>query len=95
MQTALRSGQRCYRLAEAEDVAVGILDVEVRVAPRPLLERRGDPRAARAQLLIERVDAAHGDVGVEVLVLLAVQPVGERFGAHLRCTVTPSRLTAA
>jgi hypothetical protein len=61
--------------AEAEDVAIGVFHVEVRVTPWPRPDGLGDPRAARLQLLVQRLDAGDGHVGVEVLVLTAVRTV--------------------
>ena len=82
-QPALRLSGRL--LAEAENIAVRIFDVEVPARPRPFFKRLRDQRAAGAQFVMQRGCIAESDVRIEMLVPLAMSPVGYAvFGAALR-----------
>ena len=67
---------------EADDVAVGVLDIEVLRAPRRGRERLDDRYAVGDALLVERFDAVDARRGVEMLVVappLALRLVLGRF----------------
>src|SRR5436305_7642093 len=65
----------CRSFAEAQNISVRILDVEVFTCPRPLFETSNDACSFGRQLLRQRLDPAHHDVDVEVFILLAVRTV--------------------
>jgi hypothetical protein len=52
---------------EAEDISVGILDVEVALAPGPLLKWLDDGSAATDELVVQLADSGDGKVCVEML----------------------------
>src|SRR5262249_28407275 len=71
------------RFAETENVAVGVLDVEIEACPGPLLERADHLGATRLQLAEQALDPGDGNVRVQVLVLFAMCPLGGQFGREL------------
>ena len=58
--------------AEADDVAIGILDIEVFGAPRGSRERLDDRCTIGDALPVERFDAVDARRGVEMLVIAPV-----------------------
>jgi hypothetical protein len=77
------------QFAEAQDVAVGILDVEIPARPGPVLQWPGDQRPAGAHLVIQYRRVADGDMRIEVLVLLAMGTVGLVLGPGLEMNGAP------
>jgi hypothetical protein len=67
------------RFAEAENIPVWILDVEIPARPRPLFQGLGDSRAARTQFIMQACSANDANVDVEMFMLLAMRPVGDRL----------------
>src|SRR5439155_7745991 len=63
------------RAAEADDVAVGVLDVEILRAPLRRREWLEDLRTVGNALPIECLDALHARGGVEMLVLSPMLPL--------------------
>src|SRR5579864_2157705 len=75
--------------AEAENVAIGILDVEIETGPRSFFQRLGYPGAARFQFAEQAPDAGYGDVGVQMFVLFAVCSVRGQFRRALEVDSEP------
>src|SRR5437870_2950668 len=69
--------------AEADDIAVGILDVEVLRAPRRRREWFDDPCAIRCALCVKRLDAINAGCCVQMLVLTPVQALSVVLGRFL------------
>src|SRR5579864_5077950 len=65
--------------AEAENVAVRILDVKIEAGPRPRLKRLDHLSPTRFQLAEQTSDARHGNVGVQMFVLFPVLSVRGQF----------------
>ena len=68
--------------AEADDVAIRVLDIEVLRAPLGRRDRRYDRHAVGDALLVECLDAVNARRGVEIFVVapvLAVRVVPGRF----------------
>jgi hypothetical protein len=59
---------------EAENVAVGIRDVEIDACPWSFFERLDHVCPTRLQLAEQVVDTGHGNVRVQMLVLFPVYP---------------------
>src|ERR1041384_2223401 len=79
--------------AEADDIAVRVLDVEIPGPPRRRRERLDDPDAVRLALRIERLDAVHAGRGVQVLLLTPVPALGVGLGRLLEMELQPVQLT--
>src|SRR5258708_2989600 len=80
------------RFTETENVAVRVLDVEIKACPGSFFERLDHCRATRLQLAEQISDTGHGNVRVQMLVLFPVRPVGSQFRRMLevdRASVTP------
>jgi len=85
---ARRAARRPYpilggRLAEAENVSIWVLDVEVDTGPRSRFQRFSDERATRPQFSMQRRHPSDADVSVQVLILLTMRSVAERLGGTL------------
>ena len=68
--------------AEADDVAIRVLDIEAPRAPLGRRDRLDDSHAVSDALLVERLDAVNARRGVEMIVVapvLAVRVVLGRF----------------
>jgi sulfur carrier protein ThiS len=65
--------------AEAENVPVEILDVEVLTRPRPLLQRLRDECPARPEFVMQARRTNHTDVHVEMFIPFPMCPIGKRF----------------
>src|SRR5262249_21674315 len=76
-------GTSGVRFAKTENVAVGVLDVEIEACPGPLLERPDHLGATRLQLAEQALDPGDGNVRVQVFVLFAMCPLGGQFGREL------------
>jgi hypothetical protein len=59
-------------LGEAQDVAIGIFDVEITCAPGPFLERSRDGCATTGELRMQLPDSGDGQMRVEMLFRLPV-----------------------
>src|SRR6266550_6254696 len=78
---------------EADDVAIGVLDVEVLRAPRGRGKRLDDRCTVRGALLIERLDAVNTRRRVEMLVHTPVSAVFGVLGRFLQVKLQPVQLT--
>src|SRR5258708_8564968 len=78
---------------EADDIAIGVLDVEVLRAPRSRRKRLDDRCAVRCALRIERLDAVHTGRRVEVLVRTLVSALVGILGRFLQVELQPVQLT--
>src|SRR5207302_1362798 len=67
------------RFAKAENISVGVLNVEVLTGPRPFFKRSGDQRATRLQFIMQCRYARYTDVRIQVFLLLAVCSVADRL----------------
>src|SRR5436190_16963898 len=70
----------CRRFAEAENIPVGILDVEVPTRPRPFFQRLGDSCPARPEFVMEARHTNHTEVRVEMFMPLPMCSIGELSG---------------
>src|SRR3982074_3326584 len=78
---------------EADDIAIGVLDVEVLRAPRSRRKRLDDRCAVRSALRIERLDAVHTGRRVEVLIRTPVSALVVVLGRFLQVEFQPVQLT--
>src|SRR3982074_3553969 len=78
---------------EADDIAIGVLDVEVLRAPRSRRKRLDDRCAVRCALRIERFDALTPGRGVEMLVRTPVSALVLVPGRFLEVEFQPVQLT--
>ena len=75
----------CRRTAtEADDVAVGILDIEIFRGPRGSRERFDDPYTVADALLVEGFDAVYTRRGIEMLVIAPVATLCLVLGCFLQ-----------
>ena len=78
---------------EAEDIAIGVLDVEVLRAPRSRRQRLDDRCAVRCALCIKRLDAIHTGGRVEVLVRAPLSALVVILGRFLQVELQAVQLT--
>src|SRR5207247_2280896 len=90
---SIRRSARGRAAPEADDVAIGVLDVEVLRAPRGRGKRVDDRYAVRCALLIERLDAVNTRRRVEMLVHTPVSAVFGVLGRFLQVKLQPVQLT--
>src|SRR5437773_7249384 len=90
---SIRRSARGRAAPEADDVAIGVLDVEVLRAPRGRGKRLDDRYAVRCALLIERLDAVNTRRRVEMLVHTPVSAVFGVLGRFLQVKLQPVQLT--
>src|SRR6187402_1920312 len=69
---------------EADDVAVGVLDIEVLRAPRRRRERLHDLYAVRDTLLVERFDAIDAGRRIEMLMVAPPSPFRQTLWRFLQ-----------
>ena len=80
------------RFTETENVAVRVLDVEIKAGPGSFFEGLDHFSPTRLQLAEQVSDTGHGSVRVQMLVLFPVRPVGGQSRRMLevyRESVTP------
>ena len=83
----------CRAAAEADDVAVGVLDIEVLRAPGGGGEWLDDRYAVGDALLVERFDAVDARRGVEMLVVAPVLALRLVLGRFLQVNFQSVQMT--
>src|SRR5688572_6186610 len=67
------------RFAEAQNVPIGIFNVEIPTRPWSLFQRLSDERSPRSQFIMQSRHANYPYVNVEMFMLLAMRPVSDRL----------------
>ena len=81
--------------AEADDIAIGVLNVEVHGAPRGHPQWFDDPCAVRYASRVERLDAIDAGGGIEMLVLAPVLTLSVTLGRFLQVEFQSVKLADA
>src|SRR5882762_7588735 len=90
---SVMSGAKASPPPKGDDIAVGVLDVEVLRAPRGRRQRLDDLCAVRDAPGVERLDAVHAGRGVQMLLIASVLALGAVLGRLLEVKLEPIQLT--